>query len=127
MNESLIRARRILSQEGHYSRPECDTGSVVPTPLFVTKANDEAVDPIKRVMLAMLNHAVCCYQEVLHEQNTTHLQAFLQAEEWLLGAPSCEPFSFEDVCSTLNTSPDSCRDMPDSCCTQHCRSSGKSR
>ena len=66
---------------------------------FELGAENEAVDPIKRLMLAILNHAVRCYQADLHAQNTPQLQAFLQAEEWLLGTRSREPFSIEEVCS----------------------------
>jgi hypothetical protein len=90
----------------------------VPSLLFAAGAENGAADPPKRLMLAMLNHAVRCYQAGLHEQNTAHLQAFLQAEEWLSGTWPREPFSLEDVCSIVDVTPDSVRDMLDKWYTQ---------
>jgi hypothetical protein len=92
-----------------------DTGSVVLMLLFVARAENKAVDPIKEADARNTQLSSLCYQAGLHEQNTTHLQASVQAEEWLFGAGFRQPFSFEDVCSNLNIPPGYCREMIDSC------------
>jgi hypothetical protein len=97
---SLVRARGMpATREDGYSKSRCEAGSGVPSLLFEAPVDNEAVEPIKRLMLAMLNHAVCCYQTGLHPQKTSQLHAFLEAEKWLLGS---EPFSFGHVCSAVN-------------------------
>jgi hypothetical protein len=79
--------------------------------LFEAPVDNEAVEPIKRLMLAMLNHAVRSYQMGLHEQKTSELEAFLEAEEWLFGTQSSDPSSFEDFCSAVNIDAGPVRDM----------------
>ena len=66
----------------------------MPSLLVEIATDNEAVEPIKRLMLAMLNHAVRYYQTAFHAQKTSQLQAFLKAEDWLFGTQSNEPFSF---------------------------------
>ena len=57
----------------------------MPSLLVEIATDNEAVEPIKRLMLAMLNQAVRCYQTGLRAEKTSRLQAFLKAEEWLSG------------------------------------------
>jgi len=57
----------------------------VPSLLVHIATDNEAVEPIKRLMLAMLDHAARCYQTGVHAEKTSQLQAFLKAEEWLSG------------------------------------------
>jgi hypothetical protein len=67
----------------------------VPSLLFEAPVDTDTFEPKKRLMLAMLNHAVRYYQTAFHAQKTSQLQAFLKAEDWLFGTQSNEPFSFE--------------------------------
>ena len=84
--------RHIATPENDYSESKCEIGSGVPSLLFKAPVDNEAVEPIKQLMIAMLNHAFRCYQTSLHTQKISQLQAFLKAEEWLFGTQSSDPF-----------------------------------
>ena len=62
-------------------------------------------------MLAVLTDAVHCYQVGCDAQKTSRIRAFREAEEWLFSAKGYGPFSFENVCYTLDITPDYLRKM----------------
>src|SRR5690349_10694130 len=72
---------------------------------------DEALVREKRLLLAVLTDAVRCYQVGWDAQRTSRIRAFRRAEEWLFSATGYGPFSFENVCHTLDITPEYLRNM----------------
>jgi hypothetical protein len=69
------------------------------------------VEPLKRLMLAVLADAVRCYQTGFDTRATFRRRAFLEARQWLFGAGTDGAFSFENVCYVLDITPDYLRQM----------------
>jgi hypothetical protein len=60
----------------------------------------------ERLMLAVLESAVEDFQKYVLAPNPSGKKLFQQAEEWFLGKASDAPFSFENICETLQLHPD---------------------
>src|SRR5262245_12660312 len=56
------------------------------------------LDPEKRLMLAILEDAINCYQDHLLSQRSKARRFFTEAEEWI--------FSFRNICETLGFNPE---------------------
>ena len=69
------------------------------------------LEPEKRLMLAVLTDAVHCYQVGCDAQKTSRIRAFREAEQWLFSAKGYGPFSFQNVCYTLDITPEYLRKM----------------
>lgn len=59
----------------------------------------------KRLMLAVLQDAVECYQKYLLAQRGKDKNLFSEAEEWILERDHLSAFSFDNVCDALGLSP----------------------
>jgi hypothetical protein len=60
----------------------------------------------ERLMLAVLQDAVECFQEHVLAQYVWEKKLFQEAEEWILEKNSDWPFSFENICEALQLNPD---------------------
>jgi hypothetical protein len=60
----------------------------------------------ERLMIAVLKDAVDCFQNCVLAQNPREQELLRQEEEWFLEKDSKEPFSFENICETLQLDPD---------------------
>ena len=58
-------------------------------------------EPIERLMFAILNDAIRCYQNNIGEQHPHARHLFEETGEWLFGLPGNGPFSFESICELL--------------------------
>lgn len=63
------------------------------------------LDPEKRLMLAIFEDAVRCFQNYLFARDSRGKRAFLEAEEWTLETNSDWLFSFENICEVLGFDP----------------------
>jgi hypothetical protein len=99
-----------MSEHSDYSESPFEAGSILPAQFFEGRKMNEALEPIKRLMLAVLTDAVRCYQVGADAQNISRRRAFRETEEWLFRTNSDGPFSFENVCCTLDIAPDYLRD-----------------
>jgi hypothetical protein len=59
----------------------------------------------KRLMLAVLEDAISCFQKYAGANRGRRERLFKEAEEWLLDTESGWTFSFETICSTLDLDP----------------------
>jgi hypothetical protein len=100
-----------MTQHYQYTESPSEPGSILPSQFFDTRKKNEAVEPLKRLMLAVLADAVSCYQTGLDTRATSRRRAFLQVQQWLFGARADGPFSFENVCYVLDITPDNLRQM----------------
>ena len=67
--------------------------------------NDEFT-PIKRLMMAILEDALRCFQNNAGATSGRRKRLFLEAEEWLCGTGGEGPFSFNMVCEALGIEPE---------------------
>ena len=59
-----------------------------------------------RLMLAILEDAINCYQDNVFALNKKRIQLFKEAEEWFMNDDASWIFSFVSICSILNLEPD---------------------
>ena len=64
------------------------------------------LEPEKRLMLAILEDAINCYQDHLLAQRSKAKKLFTEAEEWILDKSSDWLFSFDSICDTLGFNPE---------------------
>jgi hypothetical protein len=69
------------------------------------RADDALVRPIKRLMLAVLEDAMRCYQTYADSRSRAHRRLFVEAEAWLMDRRADSVFSFATVCETLGIDP----------------------
>ena len=98
-----------------FAREEEWTYLFQPDPLFVDRYLDTVrrkayLEPEKRLMLAVLEDAVACFQKHLIAQKGKGKTLFRQAEEWILEENSDWTFSFESICEALDIDPKCLRD-----------------
>lgn len=74
------------------------------------RADDASVRPIKRLMLAVLEDAMRCYQTYANSRSSAHRRLFVEAEGWLMDRRADGVFSFATVCETLGINPACLRD-----------------
>jgi hypothetical protein len=60
----------------------------------------------ERLMLAVLQDAVECFQEHVLAQYVWEKKLFQDAEDWIFDKNTDWPFSFENICETLQLNPD---------------------
>ena len=74
------------------------------------RADDACVRPIKRLMLAVLEDAMRCYQTYASSRNPAQRRLFVEAEGWLMDRGGGGAFAFETVCETLGIDPSCLRE-----------------
>jgi hypothetical protein len=65
------------------------------------RADDSSARPIKRLMLAVLEDAMRCYQTCANSRSRAQRRLFVEAEGWLMDRRADGPFAFDTVCETL--------------------------
>jgi len=100
-----------MSSDGDYSESLFEPESILPSQFFEGRRKNEALEPVKRLMLAVLTDAVRCYQIGFDAKRTCRRRAFREAEGWLFSRTADGPFSFENVCCALDIAPDCLRNM----------------
>jgi hypothetical protein len=87
-------------------------GSVVapdlltPTQFFDSKRRDSSDDPLKRLMMAVLQDAIRCYQDGAKSGSSIKRKKFLEVKDWFFDEYSNGPFSFTVVCEALDLVPE---------------------
>jgi hypothetical protein len=80
--------------------------ALLPAQFYAAFRGGSAVRGEKRLMLAVLQDALECYQKYAFIKDIHAHQLFAEAEEWI----SCEDrnwyFSFENICETLEINPE---------------------
>jgi hypothetical protein len=64
------------------------------------------LEPEKRLMLALLEDAIHCFQNNLSAQSIGKKKLFDEAEQWIVQKGTDWIFSFDYVCDTLGFSPE---------------------
>lgn len=64
-----------------------------------------SLEPETRLMLAVLEEAVLCFQKGSSAGDRRRKSLFRDAEEWIMEENSDWPFSFENICEALGLNP----------------------
>ena len=75
--------------------------TLIPEQFQTTYKRRAHLSPEKKLMLAMLQDAVICFQEYVRAQDKRRHGLFQEAEEWILSQDLHYFFSFENVCASL--------------------------
>jgi hypothetical protein len=78
---------------------------LTPGQYYDLKRRDNSDDPLKRLMMAVLQDAIRCFQVGTHAKSGSKLLDFYEAREWLFGKTCEGPFSFQSVCEVLEIAP----------------------
>jgi hypothetical protein len=79
--------------------------TITPGQYYDARRDDSAIAPVKRLMMAVLEDALRCFQNNADALGGPRKRAFTEAEQWLCTDKGDGPFSFETVCETLGIEP----------------------
>jgi hypothetical protein len=107
-------SERTTSDSSHESRLSTDArivslfepDALVPAQYFEQLRRKTIWEPEKRLMLAVFEDAVNCFQDNLWEQSGKRKKSFDEVEEWILAKDGDWIFSFENICEVLGFNPD---------------------
>jgi hypothetical protein len=74
------------------------------------RADNGCARPIKRLMLAVLEDAVRCYQTYANSRSRAQRRLFVEAEGWLMDRKADGAFALETICETLGIDPNCLRE-----------------
>ena len=80
--------------------------SLLPDQYLDTFRRKLHLEPEKKLMLAILEDAIACYQKNLFARDSKGKALFREAEEWVEEAGGASVFAFDSVCETLGLNPD---------------------
>lgn len=78
---------------------------ITPEQFYDMRRDDSAIAPVKRLMMAVLEDALRCFQNNADAKSGQRKRLFVEAEQWLCGESGDGPFSFATVCETLGIEP----------------------
>lgn len=79
--------------------------AIMPKQYFEDARNDCAMRPIKRLMLAVLEDGLHCFQAYAGASRGIRRQIFVETEAWFADRRADGPFAFETICDTLGIDP----------------------
>ena len=97
------------SSEGFRDRTLSEFEALLPAQLHGRRRGSAAIEPLKRLMTAILVDAIGCYRRNRMAVTASKRREFREAKSWLFEDRSDGPFSFEMVCYVLETDPQSLR------------------
>lgn len=80
--------------------------TVLPSQYYAALKRKGAHEPERRLVIAVLQDAVDCYQKHLRAQDRKARQLFVDAQQWIDSEDRSWPFSFENVCDLLQINAD---------------------
>jgi hypothetical protein len=78
---------------------------ITPEQYYDTRRDDSANAPVRRLMMAVLEDALRCFQNNADAKGGPRKRLFAEAEQWLCNEGGDGPFSFDTVCETLGIEP----------------------
>lgn len=80
--------------------------ALLPAQFYSAFRGGSSVRGEKRLMLAVLQDALDCYQKYAFSRDSQGRQLFSEAEDWITRPDRDWYFSFENICDTLGISPE---------------------
>jgi len=81
------------------------TDTLLPDQYLDTFRRKTHLEPEKRLMLAVLEDAIACFQKYIHARDGKGKTLFRDATEWIEEEDADWLFSFENVCESLGFNP----------------------
>lgn len=75
--------------------------TVLPSQYYAALRRKATQEPERRLVIAVLQDAVDCFQKHLNARDRKARQLFVDAEQWIASEDRSWPFSFENVCDLL--------------------------
>jgi hypothetical protein len=82
-------------------------GALTSTVLW--RSSTSEVEPVRRLMIAVLVDAVLCLQTKSEARRPAPRQEFAEARTWMFSNDESKPFSFRAVCEALEVDPEAIR------------------
>lgn len=79
--------------------------TVLPSQYYAALRRRTAQEPERRLVIALLQDAVDCFQKHLWSRDRKARQLYVDAEAWICSADRSWPFSFDNVCDLLQIDP----------------------
>ncbi len=80
--------------------------TLLPNQYFDTFRRKSHLDPEKRLVLAVLEDAITCFQKTILAKDEKGKGLFRETEEWLMEEDIHWLFSFNNICDVMGFSPD---------------------
>ena len=80
--------------------------TLLPSQYYALLRRKGRQEPERRLVIAILQDAVECYQKHLFARDNKARQLFADAEEWIMSTDRAYFFSFENVCELLDINPE---------------------
>lgn len=80
--------------------------TLLPSQYAAIMKRKSAHEPERRLVVAVLEDAVDCFQKHVRAHDPKAQQLFMDAEEWICSEDRSWPFSFENVCDLLQINPE---------------------
>jgi len=78
---------------------------LLPSQFSDSRHRPAQLEPLRRLMAAILEDALRCFQRNINARGIRLRREFLEAKEWFFGSGAEGPFAFENVCSVLDLDP----------------------
>lgn len=79
--------------------------TLLPAQYLETFRRKTPLEPEKRLILAVLEDAIACFQKYLFARDSRGKGLFREAEEWIVEEGSDWLFSFDNICEVLGFNP----------------------
>ncbi len=79
--------------------------SLLPVQYFENFRRKVQTEPEKRLLLAVLEDALACYQKHFSSRGGRGMRLFRETEEWIFREESTRPFSFTNICEVVGFDP----------------------
>jgi hypothetical protein len=79
---------------------------LLPGQFFSFFRKEAGFDRERRLMLAVLEDAIDCFQKYAHTSDLRGRQLFLESYEWIMSPDKRWLFSFENICQIVDMNPD---------------------
>ncbi|HEY1373396.1 MAG TPA: hypothetical protein VGH50_13070 [Candidatus Binatia bacterium] len=79
--------------------------SLLPVQYFENFRRKVETEPEKRLLLAVLEDALACYQKHFSSRGGRGMRLFRETEEWIFREDSTRPFSFTNICEVVGFDP----------------------
>jgi len=79
--------------------------AVMPAQFYPARRGAASVEPIMRLMAGILIDAVRCFQHSFEARRSDRRQEFREAQFWIFDDKGNGPFSFQNVCDSLEIDP----------------------
>ena len=84
--------------------------TLLPSQFFASLQQKSRMDGERRLMIAVLEDGLNCFQKHMEATDPKARQLFLDAEEWIMSADQSWFFSFVNVCEALGLDPEYVRE-----------------